>query len=433
MLFVVVVLVGMIHGLSIWQKRCSVDPEIIRKTLHVVMGLVTLSFPWLFTDAWPVLTLSVMSSIFISVIKTSNLEEWKPVVCAKGRSSIGEICFPLAVGLVFLLSRGAPDLYLIPVAILTFADAASAIVGQRFGKTQYGTTEGAKSLEGSLAFSVVAFFASLIPLTCFTDLSFIATIAISLIISILAMMFEAIAWKGLDNLFIPLGAFLVLETHINLPENILLGQLAILTLVFGFVLFSRAASTLNGSGLIGTALFCYLAFSIGGPTWTVLPVILFLSYRFLLPKRFRTLQGVHSVWGVISIASVGVVWLLAAHISDTPEYIFPYAMTFAAHAAIISIAHMRCTGLSRRKLFPVLFAILKAWCLICLPLILLHPTTQIVVLTIFLAPFCIGIPTLLFYLVNTTEVKPTTRPARWWKQASFAAIASAIAMIPLLL
>lgn len=432
MLLVVVVLVGMIHALSIWQKRCSVDPELIRKTLHVVMGILTLTFPWLFSDAWPVLTLSVMSSIFISTIKTSNLEEWKPVVCAKGRSSIGEICFPLAVGLVFLLSHGTPALYLIPMAILTFADAASAILGQRFGKTRYGTTEGAKSLEGSFAFSVVAFLSSLIPLIYFTDLGLVESLAISSIISILAMMFEAIAWKGLDNLFIPLGAFLVLETHIQLPANILLGQLAILTLAFGFVLFTRTASTLNGSGLIGTAMFCYLAFSLGGASWTVLPVILLLSYRFLLPQRFRSLQGVHSVWGVIAIASVGVVWLLAAHISDTPEYIFPYAMTFAAHAAIISIAHMRCTGLSRRKLFPVLFAVLKAWCLICLPLILLHPTTQILVLTIFLAPFCIGIPTLLFYLVNTTEIKPTTRPSRWWKQASFAAIASAIAMIPLL-
>ncbi|MDZ4832387.1 MAG: hypothetical protein SGJ27_01165 [Candidatus Melainabacteria bacterium] len=428
---VMVTLVGVIHILSRLQKSVS-DPEIIRKLLHVVMGLVTLSFPWIFDDAWPVLTLSIISSLFIAVLKVSNLKDWAPVICARGRESIGEIVFPLAVGLTFLLANGNAMLYIIPITILTFADTASALVGQRFGKKMYGCTEGDKSFEGSLAFALVAFAATFFPLLHFSSLGFNTSLTIALILGIVAMMFEAIAWKGLDNLFIPVGAFIVLKTHMLLGLEELIVRLVGLLLMSTFVFAIRRNSTLNGGAIIACALFCYFAYTVGGIEWVVMPILLLLSYRFLLPERFREIKSAHSVYAVISVASVGIFWLLIAMVSNSEKFIFPYMLTFGAHAAIIATAHLRYTSFSKHRVFTLLYAVLKAWCLMAIPMIFINPSAQTIVLSVFLAPFCIGIPTVLFYAANSTELKPFTRPARWWKQASFAALASLLGLIPLL-
>lgn len=429
---VMIILVAMIHGLSRLNKSEIGSPEMIRKTLHVVMGLIALSFPWIFADAWPVLTLSIIASLLIAVIKVAHMHDWQPVVCAKGRESVGEIVFPLSIGLTFLLADGDRLLYIVPVMILTLADTASALVGQRFGKKRFACTEGFKSLEGSFAFSAVTFLASFIPLTTMAGLNTDHALSISLILAVVAMMFEAIAWKGLDNLFIPIGALIILKTHIKVDPLELKVRLILLVLMSIFIVFSRKNSTLNGSGVIGSALFCYFAYILGGLEWVIMPILLYLSYRFLLPARFRQIKSAHSVYAVISVASVGVFWLLIAMVSQSEKFIFPYMLTFGAHAAIIATAHMRFTKFSRAKLFNILYAVLKAWCLMAIPMIFIQPSAQIIALSIFLAPFCIGIPTVLFYAVNSTKLKPFTRPSRWWKQASFAALASLLGLIPLL-
>jgi len=432
-LVVMITLMAVIHGLSRLQKRVE-DPEIIRKSLHVTMGLVTLSFPWVFTDAWPVLTLSIVASLFIALLKVSDMNQWQPVVCAKGRDSIGEIVFPLAIGLTFLLSGGNKILYLVPITILTLADTASALVGQRFGNKKFGCTgESKKSFEGSLAFAAVAFLATFFPLHYIAGLGFSESSSIAMILAMVAMMFEAIAWKGLDNLFIPLGALIVLKTHTTLGLETLNLRLSLLFLVSFLIFTARRNSTLNGSGVIGSALFCYFAYILGGMEWVIMPVLLFLSYRYLLPARFRQIQSTHNIYAVISVASVGIVWLIIAMASNSEKFIFPYMLTFAAHAAIIATAHMRFTRFSKPKVFALLYAVLKAWCLIVIPIIFLLPSNQSVLVAIFFAPFCIGIPTALFYAANSTELKPFTRPTRWWKQASFAAIASLLGLIPVLL
>lgn len=431
---VMIILTGVIHALSRLQNSKIKDPEVIRKTLHVTMGLLTLSFPWVFQIAWPVLTLSIVSSLFVALLKVSNMKQWQPVVCARGRESIGEILFPLAIGLTFLLANGDKILYMVPVTILTLADTASALIGQRFGTRKYNCIGGSKkSLQGSFAFAAVAFIATFLPLNFCTSVGTPVAISIAAILGILAMMFEAIAWNGLDNLFIPLGALIVLKTHMHRGLAELDLRLSLLFAISILIVVLRRNSTLNGSGLISTALFCYFAFAMNGIEWVVMPILLYLSYRFLLPARFRNIQSEHNVYAVVSVASVGIVWLLVSMVSRSEQFIFPYMLTFAAHAAIIATAHMRFTNFSKPKMFAILYAVLKSWCLIAVPLLFLLPSDANTLLLIVLAPFCIGIPTVLFYAFNSSTLKPFTRATRWWKQASFAAIASLLGLIPLLL
>ncbi|MGH7427416.1 MAG: hypothetical protein ACREJ4_03510, partial [Candidatus Methylomirabilaceae bacterium] len=62
----------MMAGLRVYRRSHSMGPELVRKLLHVGMGLVTLSLPWLFATAWPVLLLTVAFTCFLTSLRLSR-------------------------------------------------------------------------------------------------------------------------------------------------------------------------------------------------------------------------------------------------------------------------------------------------------------------------------------------------------------------------
>ncbi len=225
-------------GLRAYCRRRSPNAELVRKALHVGMGLVTLTFPWLFSSTWPVMLLSLVFTLGLTLTRffitlRSLLVE---VIDAVERKSIGDIVFPMAVGLLFHLSAGEPLTFGIPILVLTLADPAAALIGARYGALRYSIYEGEKSLEGSLAFLAIAFFCTLVPLLLLTDTGRAESLLIALILALSLTLLEAVAWRGLDNLFIPLGAFLLLKSFLTLDLAALVTRLGIaLVLVTLFV------------------------------------------------------------------------------------------------------------------------------------------------------------------------------------------------------
>ncbi len=429
-LFVVLSLCTTLQLLSSATRKYNLHPEIIRKLLHVVMGCLTMTFPFIFHEPWPVVALSIFSSIFIAVLKTAKSSGWGSVVCAKGRTSIGEVCFPLAIGLLFVLARGNLIMYLIPIIVLTLADAASALIGMRYGSIHYEVVNSKKSIEGSMAFFLIAFAGSFIPLMYLTSISRPEALLVALTLGLLATMFEGVAWHGLDNLIVPLGCYFVLKTHIGIPIDRMLVQLLVLVGLLVFVIVARHRTTLNGGALLGAGLFSYASYVIGGWAWLVIPLVMFLGYRKLLPRRFHQMENTHSVYGVISVASVGIIWLLFAEHLDVPNLIYPYTLAFASHGAIMAVAHMRSTALDRPHRYAILYSVLKSWCLLFIPLLLIQGISRPLLLYIFFAPFCIGLPTVAFYLSNSKGTGPITSKRRWVRQAVFAALGSLLGLIP---
>ena len=55
---VLAALAGAFVALRLLQAFAKPHPEVLRKLMHVFMGLIAASFPWLFDDAWPVLLLA---------------------------------------------------------------------------------------------------------------------------------------------------------------------------------------------------------------------------------------------------------------------------------------------------------------------------------------------------------------------------------------
>ncbi|KKL56057.1 hypothetical protein LCGC14_2249190 [marine sediment metagenome] len=81
--------------------------------------------------------------------------------------------------------------------ILTFADASAALIGIFYGRFQYSTSEGAKTLEGSLVFFQTAFLSALIPILLFTTIGRAETLMIALLMALLAMLLDA--WPTLPE------------------------------------------------------------------------------------------------------------------------------------------------------------------------------------------------------------------------------------------
>ncbi len=91
------------------------------------------------------------------------------------------------------------------------AEAAAALVGVAFGRLRYSTVGGSKSLEGSAAFLVVAFLCAGMSLLASGDHGTHEAFAVAAALAFATTILEAVASKGLDNLLVPAGAFLVLH------------------------------------------------------------------------------------------------------------------------------------------------------------------------------------------------------------------------------
>jgi phytol kinase len=95
--------------------------------------------------------------------------------------------------------------------VLTFADAAAAVVGRRYGTLRYPTPGGCKSLEGSLAFAVVTFAATHLSLLLLSDAARWESVLVAAVIALALTLVEAFATGGWDNFLVPVGALVMLK------------------------------------------------------------------------------------------------------------------------------------------------------------------------------------------------------------------------------
>ena len=104
-------------ALEVWSRKTSVRPETTRKLLHVGSGILTLAFPFVFVDLWPVALLSGGAAL---VLAAARFVRFSGVVGRVERASWGEFYFPLSVVILFWLSLGEHALlFVIPVLVLT--------------------------------------------------------------------------------------------------------------------------------------------------------------------------------------------------------------------------------------------------------------------------------------------------------------------------
>lgn len=331
------------------QRRRRLSPEGTRKALHVTMSAVCLALPWLFNEAWPVVTLALLASAAMVAVRLvpALRDSVGDVLHGVGRQSVGDVCFPLAVCILYLLTADSPVLYAIPLLLLGLADPAAALTGARHGLAPYTTVDGTKSREGSVAFAFVAFLCVHVPLLVFTPVGRAEALWIAAIVAVLATIVEAVSWGGLDNLFVPIGTYAVLVRLLTLSAMPLAGHFVVLMTLLAVAAILRRETTVGGAGVFGAALVGYLAWALGGTAWLLSPVLVYVLYARVWPAA-READGLphdpdrrpHTALNVFSVSSVGVAWLLMASALDV-ELLFPYALAWGAYFTFLGVERMR--------------------------------------------------------------------------------------------
>jgi phytol kinase len=432
---------GLLGALTLYRHFAGPHPELLRKLLHVGMGLVTLAFPWLFDAAWPVLLLCVLSVLLLVCLRTVTALKAGvgKVVSGVARSSLGDVYFPLAVAVLWLLYLDTDDGdrgrrlvgYLVPMLLLTLSDALAALVGVSYGRLQYATPDGMKTFEGSLAFFLCSFVCVHVPLLLMTDRGRAETLLIALLLAWLATMFEAISWGGLDNLILPPIAHLLIIIHWDLTADVLLGYIAeaaVLTAVA--VGFSRR-TPLRGSAVLGTALLGYTFWGLGWWPWLLPPLLLFvtlvvMSFRYPAAKDRDV-----NVYPVVAATAVGLIWLALSKVLERPDLLYPGTVSFAAHLGMVTVARLRLANPTAPAALLVAVSTGAGVLIIMTGYALIQHGVPEAVREAALALPLVALAVVGFYLSQPgMDACPFDTP-RWLRQTLWAAVASVLAAIVL--
>ncbi len=422
--------------ITIWalQRRALVKPETGRKLLHIATGTLGLSFLWIFQNTWPVIALVLITILGLAAIRLSRSarEGVGSVLHGVGRTSWGEFYLPASIGILWIVARAEPILYAVPILIVTFADAVAALVGVEYGRHRFDAVDGRKSTEGSFVCFVVAFFCTHVPLLVFTDAGRVETLLISAIVGFTVMLVEASAWSGLDNLFIPLFGFLLLRALLELGPGTLWGQLWLAAGLGLLVVIMGRFTTLRGGALFGAVLVGYLFWTIGGVHWVWPPLLVFLAYALLPPRTPLDHSRTHNSLVLFSVCSAGLAWLIASHLLERPDFLYPFTVAFAAHLGLISAVRWRWARSAMADGAVVFASTLAAAAIILVPYVLLGGMglDRWLEATLGLAAIVVGVAG--FQLSRRNIADPLPPGYRWGREAFWAGLASLLAVLPFL-
>lgn len=188
-------------GLQFWH---IVEPEVIRKIVHIGAGNVILFAWWLQIPA----AVGIGASILFSAITLlSYLFPLLPGIDSVGRKSLGTFFYAVSIGvLVACFWRQSPQFAVMGILIMAWGDGLAALIGQRWGRHPYKLWGMQKSLEGSATMLIVSWLISGLVLLG-GHVATVGTIAaIALVVGIAATGLEAFSKLGVDNLTVPLGS-----------------------------------------------------------------------------------------------------------------------------------------------------------------------------------------------------------------------------------
>ncbi len=321
---------------ELWARRGAPNPEGPRKLVHLGGCLPCLFFPFLFKSPWVVGVLAV----FLTATFAMGAR-WKFLKClhSVGRKTRGSEYYPLAILFLYLMAADRPWLYLSGLLVLGVADAFSALIGSSYGRIRFEVEDEKKSVEGSLVFLVIAFLAIHLPMVLMTDLPRETCVLTALLTAILVTGIESISLHGTDNLFIPVGVYVILDKSIQVPPSETVTQLASL---LGWILFlgflTWRTRSLNVGGAIVFILFAYGAWALGSWVWALPPLLGFLLY-ITIRTLFPPPAGHRTFVRVVTVTQSHIpLLLILAYANATREYALLQGPYVASYTVMVALA-----------------------------------------------------------------------------------------------
>ncbi len=357
---------ALVLGARAGQRIGFWHAEGTRKLVHTGMGLICLSFPWIFPPPWEkarlyVWILAGLAILILFLLRSRFLRHsLGQTLHSVERLSFGDLLFPVAVATVFTAAHGNLVLYIIPLLLLTLADALGALAGQRYGVHRFQTAGGFKSLEGCMVFFCTSFFCCFLSLLVF-DHDFYSAALVSLGIALFFTYVEGLSGAGMDNFLVPVGACYLLEFYVSLNHDALTLRIAIFLSLLVLVLLSARATTLDGGSLLAGAIFGMGLFFLGHPACLLSALLLFLISLFVTRQIPRSLNVKHSLDAMTAIMFVPVGVLLLD---------FPPLLCVGSLACLAGILHGGTNALLERSAIRVSLPVKLA--LVLSPAALLH-------------------------------------------------------------
>jgi phytol kinase len=276
------VLLGLMAIIRKAAKTNNISAELQRKLVHIGTGIYALTLPWLFPERWPVYMLVCITLVIMLILRLPRFSKTGlgSTLHSVDRKSYGDMLLAVAVGLCLFFAQDQLYLYVLPIAVLTLADAAAALAGTAYGSRFFRVEDGLKSLEGCVVFFGVTLLLSMVCLLVLTPLPPVNIILLSLMVAGFGTLVEAVSWRGFDNLFLPLGLLVFLASHAQreVADLVFLAVLFAATLI-GFRAVSPMIGLTNHAGRVYvTTVFLVLA--VTSFHNAMLPISVFLAHAW---------------------------------------------------------------------------------------------------------------------------------------------------------
>lgn len=196
----VFVVIGIAEAL---RRLAGWGPELTRKIVHVGVGMLIWIVPFLFDSATPFVATALLFSVL--TLADNRLHFFKSMQSKDDGSNLGTFYFPLAAAAVAWLFWDAPALMVAALMPLTWGDGMAEVVGRAWGRHRYQFFGHTRSLEGTAAFIVFGFVATLIALLLYPSpyaLTLATALPLALVLIAVTAVVEAVSIAGLDNLTI---------------------------------------------------------------------------------------------------------------------------------------------------------------------------------------------------------------------------------------
>ncbi|HHS13346.1 MAG TPA: DUF92 domain-containing protein [bacterium] len=287
-------LTGILLFIGIAEKTRLVlkwSPEINRKLVHILTGVLIFFSPCFFESNRPLVWMAVLFIILdFWAVKTRRL----PGMHGTRHRSYGTVFYPLSfLILVVLCWPDYQSVLVVSMAVMAFCDAAAAVIGENIHNPhEYRLCRDTKSLEGSavMGLSTLIVVSLLLPAAGKMDQLSIGlgtAVRIAAVTAVMATVLEALSSRGSDNLSVPLGSAFVIHFFLTQSPEAQM-QFAAGMVLAGLVAFlSYRARFLSASGSAGTFILATLIFGVGGWTWSV-PILTFFLLSSLLSEAGKT-------------------------------------------------------------------------------------------------------------------------------------------------
>lgn len=311
-------------------QRFGWNPEVTRKLVHVATGSLALTFPLLFSNPLPVLVLFGIAIPLMFAIRLGALGGVGNVLHAVQRQSYGEIYLALAVAITFLRAEEQPVLYVLPILVITLSDTAAALIGTAYGRQRFQVEGGAKSVEGVVVFFFITWLASLIVLVLMSNAAPINMVLISMLLAAFCALVEVDSWRGLDNLFVPIGAFLLLARYLESGPGELTTSAAIFLVFLAAVLSVAHLLRLPAQAARAYAILLFLILSIVSLHNIILPTLAIITH--LAARTRRPCQSKRADFDLLFVAAMASLFWMVVGDATNRSVISLFNLTFAGAA-----------------------------------------------------------------------------------------------------